>query len=1134
MRTHTWAAVALLSIGCWGKIAMSEDTLVFVGQASDLEGRPATAVFRIDTDGSNRRQITGMTGGYAGVSNRIQSPSVSPLGRKLVYFRWPRLHVCDWDGSNDVCVTPVAREHFHPAWSPDGKTIAFASDRNDDAEIYLVDADGANPRNLTWRGMTAEITPAWSPDGKQLVFASQRGKHFQILVMDRFGRDQRAITDGSFDCHYPAWSPDGRRIAFTGDRNGNFDLYLIDIDGGNLARLTDDDAWNGQPAWSPDGARLAFTSTRDGSGDIWIMDVATRQARNVTQTPDEDERFPAWVPTQTSDTPLTIPALTEADAESLSPFEKGLLGFGPITAARVEATALPRPRLFFRSEDLPELRAKLNRAPYAEAWTAFLKRCEPLLDPGKPLLPDHLGKVSSNAGAARHPLYMAFNLGFAYQVTGDQRYGDAGARLLAEICTRLREYHPKLALNWPTGPAEYLPAAFDWLHGAMTDEQLRVVRGVLLNSTERLYRGAQQSAVGFSPMAEDGAFVGNMTLISAGYLGPGALALAGEPGYDPRWLDAAVHMLQRVVETWYDANGCPHCGHAYFNWAGNMAIPFFMSCVRNNLGDNLAGQNIKNWPTWMAMTARDGLTRTINMGDSYAGPPSFNVAYLDLYRDNPLVDLLWDKTGEAVEPKPDVADLLWWRPVVADPAAVEALPRNLFFPKGGYMVFRSGFGPDDPMLTFSAPQYGGHSHAEGGAFCLYGYGMDFAVEAGNGNGAAHAHNNVLINGRGRAYPWIAPAQPVIEPGPRTELGATATADFTQLFAATLDGHGAYAYPSPWYPVRKAVRHVAMIHHPEDGIPPYFLIADDMDANGATNRYEFLLTGQRDNRLEPGDHQVVMRRQYRGAWFESGAHNPGDDAVTFPIEIPADGTYTIRIYVRGHKGGFRLSAAGRKVEGHASSEATRNDCWQWQRLEGKNDAAPLAFALEKGPCILAVHHATERYGGNFARVLLVPDATYQPWGPDADDAPPGSVLITAEDAEAVGQAWIPHAAEPKATEPRGMFAFLNPEPLHVEPSIYRYRTRHFGQVLNHLPRVTAVREAVNPRFLVLAYPHRADMASPAIVRHGDAGTLKSVVTWPEAVDTIEWTFADGRNSLLVRRTRPDGTEHVLPIADKAGE
>ncbi len=1097
---HILIGVSALFIGTGGQ---AMDELVFVGQAPDLEGRPATAVFSINEDGSGRRQITKMTGGYAGISNRVQTPSVSPLGRKVVYFRWPRIHVCDWNGANDACVTPVPREHFHPAWSPDGKEIAFATDRNDDAEIFLINFDGSNPRNLTWRGMTAEISPTWSPDGRQLAFASKRGEHFQIFTMDRFGRNQRAVTDGTFDCHYPAWSPDGKKIAFTGERNGNFDLYLVDSDGSNLTRLTEDEFWNGQAAWSPDGTRLAFTSTRSGNNDIWVMNLATRECHNVTQTPDQDERFPAWVPKQLAETPLTVAIFKPDGGETVSPFIKDLLNAGTdVTAARQEATALPRPRLLFRAEDLPELRKKLDQAPYAAAWSAFLKQCEPLLDPAKPLLPEHLAKLVTDTAAMRHPLYMASNLGFAYQVTGDPRYGKAGARLLTETCRLLGEYHPKLALDWPTGPSEYLPTAFDWLYDIMTDEQRRIVRGVLLNSTERLYRGAQQSAVGFSPMAENGSFVGNITVIIAGYLGMSAMALAGESGYDPKWLDAAVHMLQRGVETWYDENGCPSCGHAYFNWSGDMAIPFLMSCVRNHLGDNLADQNIRNWPSWMAMTSCHGLTRTINLGDAYAGPPKFNVAYLSLYRDNPLVDVLWEKSGGPVEPKPEIADLLWWRPVNPDPKSVDSLPNSMFFPKGGYVVFRSGFGPDDPMLTFSAPQYGGHSHAEGGAFCLYGYGMEFAVEAGNGNWAAHAHNNVLANGRGRAAPWPTPEHPIIKPGSQTDLGIPATADYSSMFTTTIDGHGEYAYPSPWYPVRKAIRHVAMVYNRKDGIPPYFLIADDMEVDGKSNRYDFLLTGQRDNLLETADHQVTMRPIYRGAWFEPTKADK-DDAIVFEATVPQSGDYRVWLYVRNHRSQYRLVVGDRDITGNAPTEASLNDCWQWQpfRAGERGKEEPVNLNLSAGKHAISLRFTSTQYGGNFARVLLSPAADFEPWGPD--DAPAGAILLKAEDAKTVGAAWTRHEAASPETEPRALFAFLNPAPLSFEYSIYQYRTRHFGNALNRLPRITATREAVNPRFLVLAYPHRANMEQPKIERSANGDALTAKVTWKEAVDTITW-------------------------------
>ena len=115
--------------------------------------------------------------------------------------------------------------------------IVFMSDRdwNDwEWEIYVMDTDGGNPRNLT-NAPGDDQYPSWSPDGKQIVFTADRsGKDWnrQIYVMDADGANQRNLSDNDFEDSDPAWSPDGKRIAFVSQRGRGNQIYVMDADGG--------------------------------------------------------------------------------------------------------------------------------------------------------------------------------------------------------------------------------------------------------------------------------------------------------------------------------------------------------------------------------------------------------------------------------------------------------------------------------------------------------------------------------------------------------------------------------------------------------------------------------------------------------------------------------------------------------------------------------------------------------------------------------------------------------------------------------------------------------------------------------------------------------------------------------------
>jgi len=138
-----------------------------------------------------------------------------------------------------------------PAWSPDAETIAFTSNRDGTAHIYLINANGSGLRRLT-SGTMPESEPDWSPGGEMLAFVSGDSGDSQIFVVDSDGSNLRQITDGPGLKKNPAWSLDGALIAFWSDRTGNKEIYIIGIDGEDLNQITDSPADEINPAWVRD------------------------------------------------------------------------------------------------------------------------------------------------------------------------------------------------------------------------------------------------------------------------------------------------------------------------------------------------------------------------------------------------------------------------------------------------------------------------------------------------------------------------------------------------------------------------------------------------------------------------------------------------------------------------------------------------------------------------------------------------------------------------------------------------------------------------------------------------------------------------------------------------------------------
>ncbi len=188
----------------------------------------------------------------------------------------------------------------YPAWSPDHHRIAFVSDRDGNLQIYVMDADGHNVKQLT-KGAEISRAPAWSPDGKQLAFCRHTADGPRIFVMDADGSHVKQINDGAgWD---PAWSPDGTKLLFASSRSGNgFHVCLMNADGSHYVELTTNNNPLGfvYPAWSPDGTKIAWGDTvgdaTSGVGmEIFVADTDGTNAKQLTQL-GHLNTYPSWSP----------------------------------------------------------------------------------------------------------------------------------------------------------------------------------------------------------------------------------------------------------------------------------------------------------------------------------------------------------------------------------------------------------------------------------------------------------------------------------------------------------------------------------------------------------------------------------------------------------------------------------------------------------------------------------------------------------------------------------------------------------------------------------------------------------------------------------------------------------------------
>ncbi len=203
------------------------------------------------------------------------------------------LHVTDADGEGGQVALASPESIISPAWSPDGKKLAYVSFETQKAVVWVQDLTTGERRIVaSFRGSNS--APAWSPDGQRLAVTLSRDGLAQLYTIPIAGGAPTRLTSSNAIDTEPVYTPDGKTIYFVSDRGGGPQIYRVPASGGAVERVSFSGAYNISPAISPDGLQMAYI-TRQGAGyRLMLQDLASGTATPLSDT--QDDESPSFAP----------------------------------------------------------------------------------------------------------------------------------------------------------------------------------------------------------------------------------------------------------------------------------------------------------------------------------------------------------------------------------------------------------------------------------------------------------------------------------------------------------------------------------------------------------------------------------------------------------------------------------------------------------------------------------------------------------------------------------------------------------------------------------------------------------------------------------------------------------------------
>ncbi len=793
--------------------------------------------------------------------------------------------------------------------------------------------------------------------------------------------------------------------------------------------------------------------------------------------------------TNTRTDPMPMPALLLAIAAAL------------LLCSGVSA----QPSLWFTKDDLPRLKAVAAAGPEAAVWQATLREAEAYCTPGrlgyvKPedlarrpagdikvqILGHHFGRKLTEAMET---------IGFAYQLTGDERFGRHGAVLLETAARTLPVTDPDIAKGFAGARGDImrgLAVGYDWLNEAMTPEQKATWAEAAAGYVRNIIAEVQGERVWWRPHHN---FMG----VAMGAAGLLALELrAAYPQEAPGWVTTCAGTVGTWLDQGWDEQGAYFEGTMYGMYGMSNAIRFADALQRSGGEDLFRRPHLKQVPSFYALSLLPGErvfeARNDANYDSLTDPTMLRMAAA---LDSGVARWVWDAAGGGSS----VFRIIWHNDV-APVAPATTPPAGGHFVGRGLCIWRTGWETRDVMLSVEAGAFRPITHNQGdkGSFTLYGLGQRWAIDSGYGNNripggrdSTMAHNCVLIDGEGQAPSGAgAGTNGKIVAYENTATMGYALADATEAYSRNAGGQ-------PGVGVQRALRHVCFVR-PSGGAPAYAVVCDDIRKDDAAHAYTWLLHVPADMRLEtkPDGAVITPGSAFDESFIETPPPATGQGAAAWSFDVPAAGEYVLwaRVRATGEELGkadsfFIQMDDGKPTEWHMPTASV----WTWGKATIGLAQTPLVFSLTAGKHTL--RFLTREAGAQLADAALTTDTKTMP------PFIAGQAVITLPSEQATMTAPMRLTTVPGDPQaPRMRLWLAAAAPVRYEVDSY-----------DGHQRLKATVTAVQPDFAAVLAPLPAGTAEPPCRLAQDAPTMR--LEWPQRHDEINWAGGDARPVLNLR-------------------